>query len=394
MGKIKQLTNIAAATVASVFGIASFAGNASAANTMEMRYDSSASAMQICKTVNGLQGPHSATYTYNLTYTSSTPTSYVDLRGVAASGTGVSYSSNSADAGILTIAIDNNGGTSSTASNCATVNFSGAFTNTNMVYGEYGIHISESNTVQPGDTNIYYYATDPEQDIAFNAYLDVDSTTGEPIEGTTSDTYGIMIKAKAPADFESTASYVNTHITLKKQVKGNMADPQTKYDFTVQLKRKFPVSSSSQTVHISVPGDTNKTCVFSSSNANATCTATGIKLAHNDIALIGIDNNTEELVAGGYEYTITENLTATSAKTEAFSDLTGQTSVQTWNSGETGTRPITVSDLGNDDKWLFVNTLSEGSPAGRFFMILPFVILAIIAGGSVVVLRKTSKKEA
>ncbi|GEM_PF-2001071 len=393
MGKIKQLTNIAAATVASVFGIASFAGNASAANNMEMRYDSSASAMQICKKVDGLQGPHSATYTYNLSYTSPAQPSYVNLRGVTASGTGVSYSSNSADAGILTIAIDNNGGASSEASNCATVDFSGAFTDTNMVYGEYSIHIMENNTVQPGDTNTYYYATKPEQDIPFSAYLDVDSNTGEPIEGTTSDTYGIMIMAKAPATFESTASYTKTHITLKKQIKGNMADPQTKYDFTVQLKRKFPASSSSQTVHISVPGDTDKTCVFSSSNANATCTATGIKLAHNDIALIGVNNTTEELVAGGYEYTITEN-PATSAKTEAFSDLDGQTSVQTWNSGYTGTRSITASDLGNDDKWLFVNTLSGGSPAGRFFMILPFIILAIIAGGSVVVLRKTSKKEA
>ncbi|MDO4730246.1 MAG: hypothetical protein Q4A96_03575 [Candidatus Saccharibacteria bacterium] len=393
MGKIKQLTNIAAATVASVFGIASFAGNASAANTMELRYDSSATSVQVCKRVDGLQGPYSDTFIYDLTNVN---TNYIDLRGVTVtSATGVSYSSSAAGAGVLTLTIDNNNGASSTAQKCATLDFSGAFTNTDMLYGEYTVNVTEKNTSGSGD-NGGYYADDPLQEIEFSAYLDVDSN-GDPISDNTTGNYGTMIKAKATPNFTSTASYTKTHISLKKQVKGNKADPTQQYDFTVVLTRKYAwTGSDNETVHFKLDDGRETSCTFTSNNVGATCTKTGIKLAHNEMVLIGITGNTNELVPGGYSYTITENLPQSleSSKTEAFSDLTGQTSVQTWNSGDTGTRQISASDLGNDDQWLFVNTLSEGSPAGRFFMILPFVILAIIAGGSVVVLRKTSKKEA
>ena len=390
MGKIKQLTNIAAATVASVFGIASFAGNASAANNMEMRYDTSAESVQVCKKVEGLQGPYSDTFIYDL----SSASNFINLRGVTVtSATGVSYSSSAAGAGVLTLTIDNNNGASSTAEKCATLNFSGAFTNTDMVYGEYTVDVSERNTSGSGD-NGGYYADDPLQEIGFSAYLDVDNN-GDPISNNTTGNYGIMIKAKSTPRFTSTASYTKTHISLKKQVKGNIADPTQQYDFTVELTRNYAwTGSNNETVHFKLDNGTETSCTFTSNSVGAKCTKTGIKLAHNEMVLIGITGNTNELVPGGYSYTITENLTATSAKTEAFSDLTGQTRVQTWNSGDTGTRSIEASNLGDNDEYLFVNTLSEGSPAGRFFMILPFVILAIIAGGSIVVLRKTSKKEA
>jgi hypothetical protein len=143
MGKIKQLTNIAAATVASVFGIASFAGNASAANNMEMRYDTSAKSVQVCKKVEGLQGPYSDTFIYDL----SSVSNYINLQGVGfTSAAGVNYSSSAADAGVLTLTIDNNNGASSTAEKCATLNFSNAFTNTDMVYGEYTVNVNERNT--------------------------------------------------------------------------------------------------------------------------------------------------------------------------------------------------------------------------------------------------------
>lgn len=392
MGKIKQLTNIAAATVASVFGIASFAGNASAANNMEMRYDDSAKSVQVCKKVEGLQGPYSDTFKYDLTSVSN----FIDLQGVGVTAaTGVDYSSSAADAGVLTLIIDNNNGASSTAEKCATLNFSNAFTNTNMVYGEYTVNINERNTSGSGD-NGHYYATDPYQEIGFSAYLDVDDN-GNPKSDNTTGNYGIMIRAKANPTFISTASYTKTHISLKKQVKGNIADPTQQYDFTVVLTRKYAwTGSNNETVHFKLDDGTETSCTFTNNNVGATCTKTGIKLAHNEMALIGVTGTTNELVPGGYSYTITENLPQSleSSKTEAFSDLTGQTRVQTWNSGDTGTRPIEASDLGDNDEWLFVNTLSKGSPAGKFFMILPFVILAIIAGGSVVVLRKTSKKEA
>lgn len=391
MGKIKQLTNIAAATVASVFGIASFAGNASAANTMEMRYDSSATGVQVCKRVDGLQGPYSDTFIYDLSNVST----FIDLSGVIlaqSSPTGTSYVPST---GVLTIQIDNNNGASSTAQKCAVLDFSGAFTDTDMMYGEYAVTVTERNTSGSGD-NGGYYADDAVQDIDFSAYLDVDSN-GDPVSDNTTGNYGIMIKAKATPNFTSTATYTKTHISLKKQVKGNIADPTQQYDFTVVLTRKYArTATGSETVHFKLDNGTETSCTFTSNNINATCTKTGIKLAHNEMVLIGITGNTNELIPGGYSYTITENLpqSLVSSKTEAFSDLTGQTIVQTWNPNDTGTRPISASDLGDSDEWLFVNTLSEGTPAGRFFMILPFVILAIIAGGSVVVLRKTSKKEA
>ncbi len=392
MGKIKQLTNIAAATVASVFGIASFAGNASAANTMEMRYDSSATSVQVCKRVAGLQGPYSDTFIYDL----SSVSNFINLQGVTVtSATGVSYSSSATDAGILTLTIDNSNGASSTAEKCATLNFSGAFTNTNMVYGEYTVNVNERNTSGSGD-NGGYYADDPYQEIDFSAYLDVDNN-GDPISANTTGNYGIMIKAKATPNFTSTASYTKTHISLKKQVKGNIADPTQQYDFTVVLTRKYAwTGSNNETVHFKLDDGTETSCTFTSNNVNATCTKTGIKLAHNEMVLIGVTGNTNELVPGGYSYTITENLPSSlsSTTTDAYSDLTGTNRINHWNDGSILERPITKASLGDNDEYLFVNTLSEGSPAGRFFMILPFVILAIIAGGSVVVLRKTSKKEA
>lgn len=391
MGKIKQLTNIAAATVASVFGIASFAGNASAANNLEMRYDTSAKNVQVCKEVDGLQGPYSDTFIYDLT----SQGAYINLNGAVLAQSSAAGTSYDRSTGVLTIQINNNNGTSSTASNCATLDFSGAFTNTDMLYGEYTVNINERNTSGSGD-NGHYYATDPYQEIGFSAYLDVDGN-GDPISDNTTGNYGIMIRAKANPTFISTASYTKTHISLKKQVKGNIADPTQQYDFTVVLTRKYAwTGSNNETVHFKLDDGTETSCTFTNNNVGATCTKTGIKLAHNEMVLIGVTGTTNELVPGGYSYTITENLPQSleSSKTEAFSDLTGQTRVQTWNSGDTGTRPIEASDLGDSDEWLFVNTLSESRPAGRFFMILPFVILAIIAGGSVVVLRKTSKKEA
>lgn len=391
MGKIKQLTNIAAATVASVFGIASFAGNASAANNMEMRYDSSAKNVQVCKQVDGLQGPYSDTFIYKLESASE----YIDLNGVnlaQSSSTGTSYDRSTSE---VTIRINNNNGTSSTARNCATLDFSGAITDTDMIYGEYTVNITEKNTSGSGD-NGHYYADDPYQEIGFSAYLDVDGN-GDPISDNTTGNYGIMIRGKANPTFISTASYTKTHISLKKQVKGNIADPTQKYDFTVELTRKYAwTGSNNETVHFKLDDGTETSCTFTSNNVNATCTKTGIKLAHNEMVLIGVTGTTNELVPGGYSYTITENLPSSlsSTTTDAYSDLTGTNRINHWNDSSVLERPITKASLGDNDEYLYVNTLSEGSPAGRFFMILPFVILAIIAGGSVVVLRKTSKKEA
>lgn len=386
MGKIKQLTTIAAAAVASVFGIASFADNASAA-TMEMRYDSSIQAVNICKQVDGLQAPYEDTFIYDLT---ADQNSYIDLtQASVTTDAAVTYSATSASAAVLTIKINNNGGAATTASKCAVLDLSGAITDTSMLYGEYAVNVAERNTTGSGD-NGGYYADDPLQEISYSAYLDVDPNDN-PIE--TSGKYGIMVKAKATPNFTSTASYTKTHIKLKKQVKGNIADPDTKYKFTVQINKLSQVSPAGDSITITLPDNTTKTCSF---NGGTSCTVTNVELAHNELASIGLSGTTEQLVPGAYSYTITEVLSANQSetKTEAFSDLSGTTKISQWNDSTVLNRQISKSSLGENDEYLFVNTLSESSPAGRFFFILPFIILAIIAAASVVILRKTSKKEA
>lgn len=394
MGKIKQLTNIAAATVASVFGIASFAGSASAANQMEMRYDSSAQAVQICKEVTGLQSAYNATYTYTLTFVNPQNLTFVDLSQVTAtSATGVSYSSNSADAGTLSLTLDNNSGASTSAQTCATLDFSSAITNTEMPYGEYNVTVQENDGSSQGGP--YYYASDRIQDIQFSAYLDVDSNK-EPV--VKNDKYGVMVKEKATPSFDGTATYTPTHIKLKKQVKGNMSDPTEKFSFNVVITKL--AATSQNTINVEYPGSSTapKSCNFTNSGAvGSTCTISGIKLAHNELASIGLSGTTEQLIPGAYSYTITEVLTSDQKDfgTEAYSGLTTSAQkVNEWHSSSVLERPITKSSLDAGDSYLFVNILEEDNPSGRFFIIFPFVILAIIAGVSVIVLRKTSKKEA
>ena len=387
MGKIKQLTTIAAAAVASVFGIASFADNASAA-TMEMRYDPSIQAVNICKQVTGLQTPYEDTFIYDLTGQST----YIDLTHASVTAdSAVTYSATSANAAVLTIKINNNNGADTTARKCAVLDLRGAITDTSMLYGEYTINVIERNTTGSGD-NGHYYAEDPTQEISYSAYLDVDSND-DPIE--TNGKYGIMVKAKATPNFTSTASYTKTHIELKKQVKGNIADPDTKYNFTVQINKLSQVSPDGDRITITLPDNTTKTCNF---NGGTSCTVTNVQLAHNELASIGLSGTTEQLVPGAYSYTITEVLSSNQSetKTEAFNSLSGETAskLSEWNDSTVLNRSVSKSSLGENDKYLFINTLSESSPAGRFFFILPFIILAIIAAASVVILRKSSKKEA
>jgi len=377
MKNFKKILPAIALAGAGIIAIAG-AGNASAYDYsqrlgyFEGEYDAGRdpSDVQICYTLSNIR-----TAISGLTYTVGISTADgVDLSNVTKvsnSDSTYNYSSSSSTSGSVTISFDGVDGSSSEVKRCAHLNFSTALAR-NSAFDTYTVTLG-TMSVSPSN---YPVDTTNGKVITFGYQLSTDAN-GEPT--TSSGTYQSEYWVKSVPTAYSSAMPNYGHIELTKKVKGNAANPNADFGFKVNVAKK------NNNVHGASPdydyliytgvGDPIE-CTFGTD-----CSFT---LKHGQVAYIGCEDadcvNDGHLERGGVSYTITE----TDAK-EHDTYIDGSTTKST-------TRTTGSVDLDAAKKeHTFVNEKTN-TIAGRFFNILPFIILAILATVGVVTLRKANKK--
>ena len=261
----------------------------------------------------------------------------------------------------FTIAFDEHG-EQSTKTNCAHLNFSSALP-ADSAFGTYTVNISSvtsSNSNIPADDNSRY--------ISFGYQLEIDQTTKEPISH--SGTYGAEYWTKTVPTLSSSIPLQYGHVEVVNKVRGNAADPDASFVYKVKATKSYP-SIQGMTYNLTV-GNSTTTCAY-----GADCQFT---LKHGETAYIGCSNsscaNDGQFVRNGIAYTVTE----TDNQDHPTTYVDGSE-----NSVATGT----VNDAAKVHN--FVNEKIV-TISGRFFNILPFIVLAAVASVGVVTLHKTGKK--
>ena len=368
--KILPAIAIAGAGIAALAG----AGNASAYNYAQLKgYNNGTYVaakdpqnVEICYTVNGIIVPFNTTIKVGLSIAADTP---IDMTKVSAVGSSDNYTSDSTTAGSFNF-VFNEDGSKSTDTVCNHLNFGSALS-ANASFDTHQVIVGTptiiSGTQIPLDT-------DNSDNILFGYQLATDSTTGEPT--APSGTYQAEYWLKSKPSFESTIVPEYGHITVEKKVKGNAADPDANFTFTSNISKKYSSIHDSQGYSIYVQGKSLVACSFGTD-----CTFT---LKHGEKAYIGCtteactDNTSEQIIVGAYDYEIKE--------TNALNH-TPYVDGNSTSTNTTGSKTLS-SALAQHS---FVNEKTNDI-SGRFFNIIPFIILAILASIGVVTLRKANKK--
>ena len=283
----------------------------------------------------------------------------VDLSAVSSSDTTYTAAGNTEAS--FTIAFDEHGA-QSTKTNCVHLNFSGALP-ANSGFDTYTVVISDVTSSNP---NIP--ADDDGGSISFGYQLEVNQTTKEPI--SYSGTYGAEYWTKTVPTLSSSIPLQYGHVEVVNKVRGNAADPDASFVYKVNATKSFQ-SIQGTTYNLTV-GNSTTTCTYGTD-----CQFT---LKHGETAYIGCSNssctNDGQFVRNGIAYTVTE--TDNQDHTTTYVD-----------GSESSVATGTIDDATKVHN--FVNEKIV-TISGRFFNILPFIVLAAIASVGVVTLHKTGKK--
>lgn len=365
--KILPAVALAGAGIVAVAG----AGNASAYN-YAMQYGSNEADprdVAICYTLSNITLPIS-----NLTYTTTlSTTSGVNLNNVSkvdSSSTEYGYNTSSHVVSINFSGVD---GTQSSVTKCAHLNFSSAIPSSSA-FGEYIVNLS-ATTATP---NTYPADSSTNKTLKLAYFLDVDNN-GDPKQNN-SNVYQSYYYVKSLPSFSSSMTADYGHVEVTKKVRGNEANPDAEFVFTATVTKKYnsitgldPANNIDYEIYVQGANDPIE-CRFG--------TACTFRLKHGQKAYIGCEDancaNDGHLVKNGVAYTITE----TDAKNH-----TPYVDGNAVSTNTTGAIDLTVDNKAHE----FVNE-KKNTLAGRFFNIIPFIILAALATVGVVVLRKANKK--
>lgn len=327
--------------------------------------------VEICYTVNGILTTFQTTYTIPITVDSS---SSINLSAV----TGDTYTSSDRTHGSFTIAF-NESGSQNNVTKCATLNFGSALSKD----AAFDTHTVKMGTVT--STNPNAPIDTAYKELTFGYQLSTDSQ-GAPI-ASSNGTYQAEYWTKSTPSYERTIDRVNTYIMVTKTVKGNAAIPKPsnsdgKGDGFIFKARVVKAQGVGDTAYNIYDGNkTIATCRFATSMEDGSNDCE-FRLSHGETAYIGC--NSSECTGGGQlplnaiQYSITET------------NPHGHTVYV-----DTNDVPTTTTGTKNLDQKNLRHTFRNENTvtiAGRFFNIIPFIILAILAAVGVVTLRKASKK--
>lgn len=374
MKNIKKI--LPAIALAGAIGLVS-AGSASAYNYSQRvgyqsgTYDSAQdpSNVKICYEVSNIITPFSTTYTIPMSVDSS---SSINMNNVS----GDNYTADSATRGHFTIAF-NEDGSQGTVEKCASLNFANALNPA----AAFDTHTVTMGTVTSSNPDAPVDNTAGKQ-ITFGYQLSVDQT-GAPTTGS-GNIYQAEYWTKSKPSYASAITRVDTYIQVSKTVKGNGAIPRPTNnqgaDGFIFKARVVKASGIPDTNYAIYAGDTLITsCEFASSMSD-TAHDCEFRLNHGEVAYIGCDSancsDGGSLPLNATQYSITE--TETHGHTPYVDDTAGST---------TGTKTLNSMAPSHAFRNEKTNTI-----AGRFFNIIPFIILAILATVGVVTLRKANKK--
>ena len=261
-----------------------------------------------------------------------------------------------------------------------TQNFSLANLKFNGTLGECVLQVTETastnSSTYPIDQTVKYFKVVTE-------YV-VDPTTREPISGASGyeKTVRFVTLEQDSAGNAKNMAFENIHdarsyATLTKKVRGSLADPNASFSFTVVVNN---AQKQGLRYHIMVGNSIVATCTYNSA------TGCNVSLKHGQSALIGVaDNGDYELSPNADTYSITETSSATpltgytTTITDAFDHTIDGTQIANQN--------VEPSPL--DNNITFTNTNDyDGQNTGRFFTILPFVILGMVSAFAIVIFSK------
>lgn len=325
--------------------------------------------VEICYTVNGILTTFETTYTIPITVDSSSP---INLSAV----TGDTYTYSDRTHGSFTIAFNENG-SQNNVTKCATLNFGSALSKD----AAFDTHTVKMGTVT--STNPNAPIDTAYKELTFGYQLSTDSQ-GAPI-ASSNGTYQAEYWTKSTPSYQSSIDRVNTYIKVTKTVKGNAAIPRPsntdgKGDGFIFKARVVKAQGVKDTAYNIYDGNkTIATCQFASSMTDDTKDCE-FRLSHGETAYIGCNSancaNGGQLPLNAIQYSITE--TNPHEHTVYIGEEVKSTT------GEQSLTSEAPSYAFRNEK---TNTI-----AGRFFNIIPFIILAILATVGVVTLRKASKK--
>lgn len=313
--------------------------------------------VEICYTLSNITNEAVTVFTVTLESNDGIDLSAVNMTPVPDSA----YTAVNDKEASFTIAFDEHGA-QSTKTNCVYLDFRRALP-ANSGFGVYTVDISDvtsSNPNIPADDNSRY--------ISFGYQLEIDQTTKEPISH--SGTYGAEYWTKTVPTLSSSIPLQYGHVEVVNKVRGNAADPDASFVYKVNATKSYP-SIQGTTYNLAV-GNSVTTCTYGTD-----CQFT---LKHGETAYIGCSNssctNDGQFVRNGIAYTVTET--------------DNQDHDTTYVDGSQGS--IATGTI--DDATKVHNFVNEKivTISGRFFNILPFIVLAAIASVGVVTLHKTGKK--
>lgn len=358
-------SKILTAAAALALGVTALSGanGASAYTVVPQNADN----VKVCRTMTGIIDPVSTTFTYTVAPDSTE----FDMSRVAV--TGGTVVTGSTTSGSLVFTMDFNANASTTQPICATLNFVPALKSSATWNGT-------AFTIKETASSDNQYDTDTAEKTLEIAYtLNVDDQNA-PIYNSQTGDYESLLTAKSnQVDFQTAIVTTKTHIELTKKVRGNLAEPNKQFDFSITLNKKNQQSSATNTYHVFTSNGTAVATTPSPCQAGSACT---FKLKHNDTVYIGYDGSQNELPVGSYTYTISE--TNTGNYTVSYARNNGAEA--------TGSTTPSGKNLEEEEKIVFFNEYSD-SISGRFFVIFPFILLAIIAAIAIYAVRRSSAKK-
>lgn len=331
--------------------------------------------VKICYDVSGILTTFQTTYTIDISVEPSSP---IDLSAVTGNS-GTTYSSASRTKGSFTIEF-NEDGSSNEKQECAYLNFGSALS-PDAAFGTHSVKIEKVTSTNPNAP----IDTTSGKLIEFGYQLSTDSQ-GAPT-ASSNGTYQAEYWLKGASGLAGEIKRENTHIEVTKTVKGNAAIPRPsnsdgKGDGFIFKARVVKAQGVKDTAYNIYDGNkTIATCRFATSMEDGSNDCE-FRLSHGETAYIGC--NSSECTGGGQlplnaiQYSITETNSHGHTVYVDTNDVPTTT---------TGTKNLDQKNL----RHTFRNE-NTVTIAGRFFNIIPFIILAILATVGIVTLRKASKK--
>jgi len=357
MNNIKKVT---VAGIIAVAAVAAFAGgNASAATEYAGgNVSGQAGKLQITRNIDGVANNVTNTFNYTIAEATGNP------------GTSTGFPTSA------TITFNN----VAPSANVATANTILDFTNTTFPeVGDYYYTITESSSSNADNypkTNNVYRAI-----ISVRYKTDANNVPTSDYVATVAAQ--VMNSSDAKEDMTITIGSVRTHIEASMEVKGNSADANKCFTYTINIPAKANVAVAGDTYTVS----SSTTCDGKPTTVTVGGTNT-IGLKHGDTVTIGLNGASNEMPIG-LDYTIALN-----DKFDYENPYFNGVQQSSLSTPTKTTVSLTDNDFDSANKTPISIEKNVSPKTGVFVTVFPFIILAALAGAGAVYVTSKSKKNA